>query len=57
MDVLSLQDGDVPLTVNGYDVATIEDVLAARTALDSATFLTVVVQRGSSTPTLKYSIE
>lgn len=57
MDVLGLQDGDVPRTVNGYDVATIEGVLAARTALGSATSLTVVVQRGSRSPTLEYFIE
>ncbi|MEX1364650.1 MAG: hypothetical protein AB1Z98_16100 [Nannocystaceae bacterium] len=57
MDRLGLQNGDIPQTVNGYDVTTLDGVLAARSALDSATSLTVVVTRSGSTVTLEYSIQ
>lgn len=57
MDRLGLQNGDIPQTVNGYDVTTLDGVLAARSALDSATSLTVVVTRSGSPVTLEYSIQ
>lgn len=54
---LGFQENDVPLTVNGHDVQTLEDVLATLSALYDDTALTVRIQRGSTIVTQNYLIQ
>lgn len=55
---LGLRNGDVPLTLNGYSLATYEDVGIAFSALwsNGETSYTLVVDRNSSNITLNYWI-
>jgi type II secretory pathway component PulC len=54
---LGLQSGDIPLTVNGYNVTTMEGVFDALAGLQTATFLTVAIQRHSNVVYRYYSIQ
>lgn len=56
MYLLGLRTGDIPLTVNGHYVSDMGEVLAALSAVQNSTALSVRVSRGGTTVFLDYLI-
>lgn len=55
-DVIGLQDADIIISVNGYDLNTTDEQLDAYQALKSETELTLLVRRSGSLVTIVYVI-
>ena len=54
---LGLRTGDVPLSIDGMPLRTIEDAFTAYDALRSEQEWSLAVKRGSSTVTLEYEVQ
>jgi hypothetical protein len=54
---LGLKPGDVLRTVNGFDVASVDGMLSARTQLGSAPSLSLALMRGGQPMTLEYRVQ
>jgi type II secretory pathway component PulC len=54
---LGLKRGDVLRTVNGFDVASVDGMLSARTQLGSAPHLSLALMRGGQPMTLEYRVQ
>lgn len=55
--LLGFQNGDIPLSINGFDVTSFDGVIRARSALDTATTLKVTFSRSGSTQTAMFLIQ
>jgi hypothetical protein len=56
LERLGLKRGDILKTVNGYQIASLDGMLSARTQLTSASRLSLAVVRGGRPMTLEYRI-
>ena len=53
---LGIRSGDIPVSLNGYDITTVSGAYDAWSALQGASSFTLVVRRGGSNVTLTYDL-